>query len=220
MNKHYEHHGHPFEVESAVAISLLKSIAERVAIVTEVTPDEIWLKLRRPTLPLPFEKGQPVRIKQCSEGNIYYWNAEVLSVSGSEKQNVAISLRDEGMTLQRRKYFRLRSEIPLSYTVIQASESQLLPEKVLNLKTQNISEGGLAFETDLPLKVGDELQVNLDLPSSQHVSAAGWVVRTEQIEEKGKYVHSIGLEFLELKPEVRTQLRLFLDQAQRVESSQ
>ncbi len=219
MDKYNEHNGHPLEVELAVAISLLKSIAERVAIVTEISPEGVWLKLTRPTLPLHFKEGQPVRIKYCNERDIYYCDAEVLSVSGSEQENVAISISDEGRTLEHRKFFRLPSEIPLSYTVIQASEGQLLPEKVLNLKTQNISEGGVAFETDLPLKVGDELEVDLCLSPSQHVSASGWVVRTEELEEERKYVHSIGLEFLELKPEIRTQLRLFLDQAQRLESS-
>ena len=198
-------------VQWPISIALIKSIAERLATVMKTASDETWVQLSRPTLPLIFKKGEQVRIKHWEEESIYYWGGEVLKIVGPENQNIAISISGEGMTLGRRKYSRFCSGIPFSYRVLKAAPGGLVPEKVnYRNKILNISVGGIAFETYLPLIVGDELQVKLDLSASEQVNAAGWVVRSEPVKRQGKDSHSVALEFLGLAPEEQKQIQRFL----------
>ncbi|MDA2926000.1 PilZ domain-containing protein [Acidobacteria bacterium AH-259-G07] len=211
---------HGLQVGWAVSISPLKSSAERVATVTKTSPDETWLKLLRP-LPLLFRKGELVGIKHWDEGAIYYWGGDVLKVSGSCNQNVAISKSGPGVKLWQRKYSRLCSEIPFSFRVISSTPGRLVSGKVVySNKTQNISAGGIAFETELPLKVGDELQLNLKLLGSQQMSTGAWVVRSEKVEREERCLNSVALEFLGLKPGERAQFLRFLAVSQTSEETE
>jgi c-di-GMP-binding flagellar brake protein YcgR len=185
----------------------MKSIDERVATVTQTSSDETWVELSRPTSSPIFENGERIRIKHCDEESIHYWAGAVLKVVGRENQNMAISIEGEGVTLCRRKSLRLSSEIPLSFIVSQAKQKELVSEKALDLKIQNISVGGIAFETDLALEVGDELKVNVSLPRLAQVSAEGWVVRSEKVQHDGGCLNSIALEFLGLDPEKQKQIQ-------------
>jgi c-di-GMP-binding flagellar brake protein YcgR len=195
------------EIDWAISISLMKSIDERVATVTQTSSDETWVELSRPTSSPIFENGERIRIKHCDEESIYYWAGAVLKVVGRENQNMAISIEGEGVTLCRRKSLRLSSEIPLSFIVSQAKQKELVSEKALDLKIQNISVGGIAFETDLALEVGDELKVNVSLPRLAQVSAEGWVVRSEKVKHDGRWLNSIALEFLGLDPQKQKQIQ-------------
>ena len=194
------------EVGRAVSLTQMDSLAERVAIVAEISPQETWLKLSRPT-PLLFKASDSVRMKHWQAGDAYYWGEQVLKLSGSPTEAIAISRNVEAVNIERRQAFRVHSQIPLSFSVVSAVQNQLVTENIFNVKTQNISDGGLAFRTDLPLQVGDELQVSLDLTSSEPTSTGAWVVRS-QLDDLELY--SIGLEFLELNRETRNQFQRFL----------
>lgn len=188
----------------------MDSIAERVATVTQTSSDETWVELSRPKSPPVFENGERIRIKHWGQESTHYWAGEVLKVVGRGNQNMAISIEGEGVTLCRRKSFRLSSEIPLSFIVSQAKQKELVSEKALDSMIQNISMGGIAFETDLALDVGDELKVNVSLPRLAQVSVAGWVVRAEKVKHDGRYLNSIALEFLGLEPEQQRQIQQFM----------
>ncbi len=194
------------KIDWAISISVMKSIAERVATVTQTSSDETWVELSTPKFPPVFKDGERIRIKRWDEKSTYYWAAKVLKVVGSENQNMAISIEGEGVTVCRRKSLRLRSELPLSFIVRQAKQKELVSEKVLDSMIQNISVGGIAFETDLALEVGDELKVNVSLPQLAQMSAEGWVVRSEKVKH-GRCLNSIALEFLGLEPEQQRQIQ-------------
>ena len=93
---------------------------------------------------------------------------------------------DPGVVVQRRKSCRFCLPVPFSFTVIGAAESQLISKKVLKGISQNISGGGLVFETSLPLKVGDQLALNLHLSSSSNFDTRGWVVRSQPVENRAR----------------------------------
>jgi len=202
---------HRLKVGRGVAVSRpRKSTDELAATVTQISPAEICLEFPRPGSQPPFQKGEPVRIKYWEERVVYCWDAKVVKISGPGNQQMAVSIQGVGVTLQRRKSLRMRLQVPFSFTVIGAAETKLIGQKVLDAKTRDIGVGGLRFNTNLQLEVRDKLQVKLDLSSSRHVSASGWVVRATRVEKKGKYVHSIGLEFLQVEEEDQRQLLLFL----------
>lgn len=198
------------QIDWAISIAIMDSIAERVATVTQTSSDETWVELSRPKSPPVFKNGERIRIKHCDEESICYWAGAVLKVVGRENQNMAISIEGEGVTLCRRKSLRLRSDIPLSFIVSQATQKELVSEKALDSMIQNISMGGIAFETDLALDVGDELKVNVSLPRLAQVSAEGWVVRSEKVKHDGRCLNSIALEFLGLEPEQQRQIQQFM----------
>ena len=201
---------HYFHVGDPISISLPEAGTELAATVTKISPDEIWLTLWRPISRPPFKKGEEVRIQYWDEGGLYYSKAKILKVSGSANEPLVISTRGESATWQRRKSYRVRRELPLSFVVIDAAETELIDKSVADCKTQDISVSGLKFETGLPLKIGDKLAVKLDLSSSQRVSAFGWVVRAKQIERKGKCANLIVLEFLQLGVEEQVQILQFV----------
>ncbi|MFQ5928800.1 MAG: PilZ domain-containing protein [Acidobacteriota bacterium] len=200
-------------IGQAISISLLQSCAEQAATVTKTSPDEISLELSTPTSPLSFQEGEQVRIKCLEEGVVYCWDAEVVEISGPGNKHVEVSIRGEGVTVERRKSLRVSSSIPFSFMVIDADETYLVGERVLNVTTQDITVGGLKFETSLPLNVGDTLEMNLHLSPSQQVNAVGWVARSEPVERDGKYLNSVALEFLQLEAEEQKQLLQFLAQS-------
>jgi c-di-GMP-binding flagellar brake protein YcgR len=198
-----------------LAVSIQGSSQEEFAAsVATSRPDEIWLGLSRPCSKSPFQKGDRVRIKYWNEGSIVYcWDADVIQIAGAGHQHVAIVMRGSGITIQRRRYYRVNSTIPFSFSVIDAAETHLIGERFSKAKTQNISVAGLRFETSLGLKVGDKLEMNLRLPGSQVVNAVGWVVRTEAVPKKDRVLSAVALQFLQLEEDDQIQLLEFLAQS-------
>jgi len=188
---------------------LLKPSAELAATVTQISADQIDFELLRSTSERSFRKGDRVRVKYWEDA-VYYFDSQILTVSGSADEQVAVSRPSEGISVQRRKAARVRVAIPFSFTVISANETELAGEMVADCQTQNISLGGLKFETSLPLALGDRLEIDLHLTPSQFVNAVGWVVRSEAVERDGKSLHSVAMEFLQLEGEEQNQLLLFL----------
>jgi len=191
-----------------------KSQQELAATVVAISPGLLRLELSRPSSQTPFQAGEKVGIKYWdTKAVLYYWDSKVMKISGPESQHVTIAV-GRSAVLQRRKSYRVRLPIPFSFTVIYAAESQLIDEKVRDSTTQNISVGGLAFETSLPLQREDKLEMHLSLSSSQKVNVLGWVVRSEPVKRNGENLHSLALMFLQLEAEEQSQLLSFLAQAE------
>ncbi|MDA2934212.1 hypothetical protein MYX82_07700 [Acidobacteria bacterium AH-259-D05] len=88
---------HKLEVGQAISIRV-KSKGEFAATVTKISADKVSLKA---TSPPALKKGEQVRIKYLDQGVVaYYWDAEVVKVSGPENEEIAISICGEGMTVQ------------------------------------------------------------------------------------------------------------------------
>lgn len=190
-----------------------KSEEEVAATVVSISPGGLELQLSTPPSEPPFQEGEKVSVKYWdTQAVIYYWDAKVARISGSDNQHAIISISGD-VVVQRRKSHRVRSAVPFSFTVIEAAEPQLTGQKVQDSATHDISVGGLAFETPLPLQVGDKLEIHLDLSPSQRVNVVGWVVRSESVRGKGKDLRSVALMFLQLRAEDQSQLLKFLADA-------
>ncbi len=92
-----------------------------------------------------------------------------------------------------------------------ASSTQIIGEEVLDAEIKDLTIGGLAFETDLPLKAGDKLDMNLRLPSSKVVNAVGSVIRSTQRDEESLY--TVAVKFFQLDREGQNTLLLFLSES-------
>jgi len=216
-----EHH-HPFEEEerepsttspgayprTGSAISIyVKSKGEIPATVTQSSPDEVCLELARPTSQDLFQEGEGIRIKYWDEEAIaYFWEAEILKAS---KRSVVAKLLDGGITVQRRLSYRVHTQIRLACTVIDAAERNLVGEE-FSCKTKNLSVGGLALETHLPLDAGDRLAVTIHFSPSHQIDVVGWIVRATPIERHGEVINSVALQFLHCEAKDQTYLFQFI----------
>ncbi len=182
------------------------------ATLKSISPGRLGLELSRPNPKLPFQTGEKVGIRYWDKGTVVYsWDAEVVDTSGLRRPLVEVSI-DHRVMVQRRKSCRVCLPIPFSFTVIGAAESQLISKKVLEGTTQNISAGGLAFETSLPLKIGDQLALNLHLSSSSKFDTRGWVVRSQPVKNREDDLQSIALMFHQLEAQEQDRLLKLLAQ--------
>ncbi len=191
---------------SAVSIHV-KSKGEVPAMVTQSSPDEVCLELARPVWPLPFRKGSKVRIKYWDEGAIaYFWEAKILKAS---KRSVVAKLQGGGITVQRRQSYRVRTEVRLACTVIDAADRYLVGEE-FKCKTKEISVGGLAFETYLPLDAGDRLAVRIHFSPNNQIDVVGWILRATPIERDGEVINTVAVQFLQCEAKDQNHLMRFL----------
>ena len=102
--------------------------------------------------------------------------------------------------------------ISFSFTIIDAAETQLIGHTVSETETENMSVGGLAFYTLLPLKLKDRLEITFRLSPSEQVKAVGWVVRYQPLRQDGTRLNLVALEFLHLGTQEQNKLHLFLAQ--------
>ncbi len=189
-----------------------KDEEELGATVAKISPGQLGLELAGPALECPFQAGEKVGIRYWDKGAVVYsWDAEVVEMSGLEKQRIDVSIGLK-VVVQRRTSCRVCLPIPFSFTVVGAAESQLISKKVLKGTTQNISMGGLAFGTHLPLKVGDRLETELHLSPSLHIDTGGWVVRSQSIQGSEGDRRLIALMFHHMEEEEQDRLSKFLIQ--------
>jgi len=176
------------------------------ASVTVLTETEIVVELVSAKKISKFEEGGQVRLKYWDESGIYFCSGEVLRASGS---SLAISVYSEPVSMQRRGVARLAFAVPMSIQVTEASHQGLASRKVYEAQTRNISRHGVSFDTSLPLKPADIVELQIDLPSEK-IGATGEVVSAERVLRDGKGVNSVGVEFFDLPSETRNKLMDFL----------
>ncbi len=198
---------HPLSIGRSISVCPQHPEHDFPAVVTDISPENIHVEIVNPHSSLPFKTGDVVLVTYWVEEELFYYGPTVLGVSGT---NLVLSTPVSKMEVQRRKSYRLGASFPLSYIVIDAAKSDLIGQTVTDCKTQDLSVGGLKFESDLPLEVGDTLAVTLHLSSLPTMKAYGWVVWTKESERDGPSRLVIGLAFLQLGPEEQVQLIHFL----------
>ncbi len=185
----------------------VKSKGEVPALVTQSSPNEVCLELARPVWPLPFRKGSQVRIKYWDEGAIaYFWEAKILKAS---KRNVVAKLLEGGITVQRRQSNRVHTQVRLACTIIDATDRYLVGEE-FKCKTKDISVGGLAFETYLPLDAGDRLAMRIHFSPANQIDVVGWILRATPIERDGEVINTVAVQFLQCEAKDQNHLLRFL----------
>ena len=192
-------------------VSVQGQSGEQVAaIVKEISWDSVWLKLQSRGSEPAFRQSDEVQINYWDEGaTIYSWVGNVLEFNGADDKRLCLAV-SEKVNIIRRKSFRTRARVPFSCTIIDATRRNLVGERVRDGETENISAGGLLFQGDLALEVGDRLALTLHLSSSQQVEAAGWVVRSEPVGQEEPSTYWTALRFLELTTEEQNLLLDFL----------
>ncbi len=198
------------------ALSLLSADPQKKigALVRKIFENEIWLNLLPPST-VTFQEGETIPFHNLEDGMAYGGETQIIQIS-PDRQNMAITVPETLSALQRRASLRLQMEIPLSFALVGGEEGA----EPLQGKTHNLSIGGLRFDSSVPLEVGNQLQITLDLTSSLQVSAGVMVITAEQIESNGDVLTTVGTQFVELALDDQIKVLQFLIDAEEEEAEE
>ncbi|HSR53807.1 MAG TPA: PilZ domain-containing protein [Acidobacteriota bacterium] len=116
--------------------------------------------------------------------------------------------------MNKREFFRLRLAVPFSFSVTKAQTAEVSRSQTFHYQTQDLSGGGLRFETDLELEAGDELHLRLVLPEANPIEVSARVVWCQSVEAEGQAILVGGLEFVDIDEEEQDRIVGFLFRTQ------
>jgi hypothetical protein len=90
-------------------------------------------------------------------------------------------------------------------------------EEFIHCYSENISKGGIFLQTDVQPDPNATIEVVLHTPKSslsdsREIRLKGRVVRLFSIVENAKQVHKVALQFVDLTPQVQTQLDMLYEE--------
>ena len=189
------------------------SNGQLAAAVTKIFREEVWLKLAEPP-PAHFKPGEKVRIQFGDGEAVFFSETEIVKNCPTETQYVAISIPEKSQALKKRAIPRIQSEVPVSVSVLSATENQLVSAAPFDSKTHDISTAGLRFDTSFPLKKGDELELKLLLSPEQEITVNAKVMGTKKVKRDGEAVTLVGTQFVEIQLDDQIKLLQFLIDAE------
>lgn len=190
-----------------------ESDGQLAAAVTKIFSEEVWLKLAEPP-PAHFKPGEKVKIQFGDGGAVFFSETEIVKCSPTETQYVAISIPEKSQAFKKRAIPRIQSKVPVSISVVSATEDQLVSAAPFDSKTHDISTAGLRFDTTLPLKKGDELELKLLLSPEQEITVNAKVMGTKKVKRSGEAVTLVGTQFVEIQLDDQIKLLQFLIDAE------
>ncbi|HSR70377.1 MAG TPA: PilZ domain-containing protein [Acidobacteriota bacterium] len=118
------------------------------------------------------------------------------------------------MVINKREFFRLKLAVPFSFSVMKAQGADVPGSRTFHYQTQDLSGGGLRFETDLELVPRDELRLTLLLPEARPIEVTARVVWCQEVEVEEENMLVGGLEFVDIDQEEQDRIVGFLFKAQ------
>ena len=96
-----------------------------------------------------------------------------------------------------RKNIRIYYQLPMNYQILFSDGRK---SDVVATLTQDISVGGMLFESSEVLPIDADIKLTLSLPGlGRNIEAISKIVRVEELEFKRQY--NIGVQFVQIKPE-------------------
>lgn len=194
---------HTFSLEELIGKNVEMQILKELykGIIAGIDPkDNLFVKLDID--PEDFKKLQPGAIASVffTHGwtGLYNFAARVEALSPPRKE-IGIRLISEIEKIQRRRTFRLDVQIPVRFTALDPEEkgNKQAPSEWREGETVDLSAGGSRILTDAPLKQGERVKVEFDVPPGEKVHAIAEVLRAPKADgETGKYV--VVLRFLSI----------------------
>ena len=94
-----------------------------VASVQKIFDDELWVKLEDSPEVSPLEQGDAVQLQYYDATGAFLAACDVVQTSPTDNHYVALSIPQEASAIQRRAAPRVRSEIPVVFSVFVSPES-------------------------------------------------------------------------------------------------
>ena len=116
-----------------------------------------------------------MRVKYTENDVLYCWDGKVENVSDQDKRAATFFLTGVGVTIHKRKSPRVKVPMPFSFMVFDAAKTEMIGDTPTEATTRDVSVSGLSFKSELPLTVGDQLQLTLQIPPpSPSTLWVGW----------------------------------------------
>lgn len=183
------------------------------AVVARITPAQLELDVPDPSVKLGLlSTGQRIVVQFWDPMGIYRAKTTVLRVQTDRARRIYVAKPAQVEAQQRRQFFRVEVCVPFTFQrVLDKTDSPDAP--FFQEKTQDLSGGGLRFETDVALAMGERLEVALELSEKTPINVEGDIVRKAPARKPDR--HSIGLNFVAIQEGARDRLIAFLFREQK-----
>ena len=162
---------------------------------------------------VPVNPGQNLLITAIAESALYNFSSLILEKK-QEPLPVLIVTKPESMQkVQRRSFFRVKADIPISYRVLPNLTAPSFGE-FKQTKSIDISGGGVLLLTDEPFGKETILELKIDLPKHSSISAVARVVFLKDTQRPDKK-KEIATEFVIIEESDREKIVKFIFEKQR-----
>lgn len=148
------------------------------SVIVRICEEELWLGLASPDWRLEsMRPDQPVRLTIARDGAALLARSFFLRPLGGGRSRVFAVERPVALErVQRRGYVRYPIDLPVHFRHVDHATWE--PRgKVATTVTKNLSPGGVLFSSDVPVSVGDDLDLTLPLSGWDRLSMSGVVRR-------------------------------------------
>jgi c-di-GMP-binding flagellar brake protein YcgR len=119
--------------------------------------------------------------------------------------------KGDGMDGQdRRRFPRLDIAVDVAWEKVSGKKNMEVNDD--SDKTRNISEGGICLIVYEDINIGDELSLDIQLPTQQVIHAVGRVVWRSSFDlaKDSWYRYDVGIEFINISPQDREMIKKFV----------
>ena len=164
------------------------------AVVVKTSPDEIWLGLTTPDHRLgTLDPGQNVRLTVARPGYALLGQSAFIRHLGESRSRIFAVVQTPRLErAQRRAHARIDVELNLRLRRLDPVTGEQRGKGASGV-TLNASPGGLLFETDMEVTIGDDLDVTISLSGDDRISAAARVIRSRGREDRGPVTPGLSL---------------------------
>jgi c-di-GMP-binding flagellar brake protein YcgR len=147
-------------------------------VIVRVCESELWLGLASPDHRIEsLQPRQPVKLTIARTGAALLGNSGFLRPLGDSKSRIFAVARPLVLErAQRRGYVRYPIDLPVHFRHLDPATWAPLG-KLATTTTKDLSPGGMLFTSEVPLEVGDDLDLTLPFSSWQRLSMCGVVKR-------------------------------------------
>ncbi len=186
---------------------------ELQGIVRESSDEETHITLPDvPTLPGFFKENFPVSLKLIDQFGVHQGETKILRTVTKPSLGIVVTPPGQYQTKQDRKFYRIPQAIPLQISVLADST-----KNNVRAVSEDISAGGIQFETELPLEIIDQVQVRFEMTlrgqKPEDVRLKSKIVRVKELSPERRLV---AIEFLDVNERQREQMVRWVFDLQRV----
>ncbi len=162
---------------------------------------------------IPVRPGTVVKVIYTDNVAVYTFSAEVLSQNLSNPSILLLNKPIDSKRIQRRNFVRLDTRLTVNLTRL---DDKFIPSgETFSATTVDISGGGMMFEGNTLLQMGDVLEAVICLNEHETVRAIGRIVRIMENPPKSRNRYSVGFEFIIIEETERDKIIRFIFNRQR-----
>lgn len=195
-----------------LGITEQSSVAWHAGVITDRDGPCVWVDVAHGPSRQLLSPGQELMLETWRHGDARYsFRTRLVRVERYPRLSVQLRVMD-GTRIQRREHFRVPLALTVGGSVIRNGREE--PEPV-ELRLRDISGGGIQAACSRAVGGGDELELNLPLPTLKDpLRVRARVIRVLENPDGWRYPYEVGAAFVDLGPAAREQIIRFTLQVQ------